>query len=85
MAVLSATVLVELDALIIDGTFPDWVKAELASAIHGASDIFNWEGVDRPILVERTCGFHARALAGAALPPLSQFAAGHQSLMKAPA
>jgi predicted NBD/HSP70 family sugar kinase len=85
MAALSATALVELDALIIDGAFPDWVKAELASAIDGASDILNWEGVDRPILVEGTCGFHARALGGAALPLLSQFAADHQSLMKAPA
>ena len=61
------------------------MKAELASAIDGASDILNWEGVDRPILVEGTCGFHARALGDAALPLLSQFAADHQSLIKAPA
>ena len=85
MAVLSATALVELDALIIDGAFPDWVKAELAIAIEDAADTLNWEGVERPILVEGTCGFHARALGGAALPLLSQFAADHQSLMKAPA
>jgi hypothetical protein len=44
----------------------------------------SWEGVERPTLVEGTCGFHARALGGAALPLLSQFAADHQSLMKAP-
>ena len=85
MAALSATALVELDALIIDGAFPDWVKAELATAIQEASDTLNWEGVERPILIEGTCGFHARALGGAALPLLSQFAADHQSLMKAPA
>ena len=85
MAALSATALVELDALIIDGAFPDWVKAELATAIEQASDNLNWEGIERPILVEGTCGFHARALGGAALPLLSQFAADHQSLMKAPA
>ena len=83
MAALSATALVELDALIIDGAFPDWVKAELATAIEGASDNLNWEGIERPILVEGTCGVHARALGGAALPLLSQFAADHQSLMKA--
>jgi hypothetical protein len=85
MAALSATALVELEALIIDGAFPDWVKAELAAAIEEASDTLNWEGVERPILIEGTCGFHARALGGAALPLLSQFAADHQSLMKAPA
>jgi predicted NBD/HSP70 family sugar kinase len=85
MAALSATALVELDALIIDGAFPDWVKVELATAIEEASHTLNWEGVERPILVEGTCGSHARALGGAALPLLSQFAADHQSLMKAPA
>ena len=85
MAALSATALVELDALIIDGAFPDWVKTELATAIEEASDTLNWEGIERPILIEGTCGFHARALGGAALPLLSQFAADHQSLMKAPA
>jgi predicted NBD/HSP70 family sugar kinase len=85
MAALSATALVELDALIIDGAFPEWVKAELATAIEDASDTLNWEGIERPTLVEGTCGFHARALGGAALPLLSQFAADHQSLMKAPA
>ena len=85
MAALSATALVELDALIIDGAFPEWVKAELTTAIEEASDALNWEGIERPILVEGTCGFHARALGGAALPLLSQFAADHQSLMKAPA
>ncbi|MEK9670364.1 MAG: ROK family transcriptional regulator [Gammaproteobacteria bacterium] len=85
MAALSATALVELDALIIDGAFPDWVKVELATAIEEASHTLNWEGVERPILVKGTCGSHARALGGAALPLLSQFAADHQSLMKAPA
>jgi predicted NBD/HSP70 family sugar kinase len=84
MAALSATALVEVDALIIDGAFPEWVKTELATAIEKASDNLNWEGVERPTLVEGTCGFHARALGGAALPLLSQFAADHQSLMKAP-
>ena len=85
MAALSATALLELDALIIDGAFPDWVKTELVIAVEQAADNLNWEGIERTFIVEGTCGFHARAMGGASLPLLSQFAADHQSLMKAPA
>jgi len=85
MAALSSTALLELDALIIDGAFPTWVKTALAHAIDDAADALNWEGIERPPVVEGVCGFHARALGGAALPLLAQFAADHQSLMKSPA
>jgi predicted NBD/HSP70 family sugar kinase len=85
MAALSATALLELDALIIDGAFPDWVKTELVIAVEQAANNLNWEGIERTFIVEGTCGFHARAMGGASLPLLSQFAADHQSLMKAPA
>jgi hypothetical protein len=60
-------------------------RAGLKTATEEAANTLTREGVERPILVEGTCGFHARALGGAALPLLSQFAADHQSLMKAPA
>ncbi len=85
MAALSSTALLELDALIVDGAFPAWVKTTLAEAIDEAAEALNWEGIERPPVVEGVCGFHARALGGAALPLLAQFAADHQSLMKSPA
>lgn len=82
MAALSATALLELDAIILDGAFPDWVKTTLVAAVEQAADDLNWEGIDRPPMIAGTCGFHARALGGASLPLLAQFAADHQSLMK---
>lgn len=82
MAWLSTTALLELDALIVDGAFPEWVKSELLQAIDESAQQLNWEGIEKPPIVMGTCGFHARAVGGAALPLLAQFAADHQSLMK---
>jgi len=85
MAWLSSTALLELDALIIDGAFPEWVKLELIQGIDEAARHLNWEGIEKPPILAGVCGFHARALGGAALPLLAQFAADHQSLLKSTA
>lgn len=70
-AILSAATLLELEAVLIDGWMPEWVRARLVAATHEALMRMDLAGVTPPVLREGTIGAQARSL-GAAAIPLSQ-------------
>ncbi|QGG79905.1 ROK family protein [Litorivicinus lipolyticus] len=83
MAVTSATALLELDGVVVDGAFPDWVCSALCDAIRAECETLNQEGISPTPLFAGRLGQDARALGSAALPLLSNFSPDHQSLLKA--
>ena len=70
-AILSATTLMELEAVIIDGWMPALVRAEITKRTNIAFHRLDLAGVDPPQIREGTVGAQARSL-GAAAIPLSQ-------------
>jgi predicted NBD/HSP70 family sugar kinase len=70
-AILSATTLLELDSVLIDGWMPAWVRARVVAATRDAFLRQDLSGIAPPMLREGTLGAQARSL-GAAAIPLSQ-------------
>jgi predicted NBD/HSP70 family sugar kinase len=71
VACLSASALIELEAVIIDGWMPVTVRAEIVKRTHLAFHGLDLAGITPPIIREGTVGAEARSL-GAAAIPLSQ-------------
>ena len=70
-AVLSASTLLELEAVVIDGWMPPAVRAEITRRTEAALHRLDLAGIDPPQIRQGTVGAQARAL-GAAAIPLSQ-------------
>jgi predicted NBD/HSP70 family sugar kinase len=70
-AILSATTLLELEAVLIDGWVPPAIRSEITRRTREAFLRLDLAGIDPPDIREGTVGPHARAL-GAAAIPLSQ-------------
>lgn len=70
-AILGATSLLELGAVLIDGWMPVEYRAELTRRTHDAFHRLDLAGVDPPLIREGTVGSSARSM-GAAAIPLSQ-------------
>lgn len=67
-AILSATALLELEAVLIDGWMPTAVRAELTARTHTALHQLDLAGIDPPMIREGTVGADARSLGAAAIP-----------------
>lgn len=70
-AILSASTLMELEAVLIDGWIPPEVRAGITQRTEAALHRLDLAGIDAPAVREGTVGAEARAL-GAAAIPLSQ-------------
>ncbi len=70
-ATLSATALLELDAVLIDGWIPSDIRSEITARVAKALRALDTAGVVLPAVREGTIGAFARSL-GAAAIPLSQ-------------
>ena len=70
-AILSASTLMELEAVIIDGWMPPCIRAEITRRTKAAFHRLDLAGIDPPQIREGTVGAQARSL-GAAAIPLSQ-------------
>lgn len=70
-AVLSASTLMELEAVLIDGWIPQEVRAGITRRTEAALGLLDLSGIEPPLIREGTVGAEARAL-GAAAIPLSQ-------------
>lgn len=70
-AILSASTLMELEAVVIDGWMPTGIRAEITRRTHAALHRLDLAGLDAPVIRQGTVGAQARAL-GAAAIPLSQ-------------
>jgi predicted NBD/HSP70 family sugar kinase len=70
-AILSASALLELEAVLIDGWMPESVRAEVTARTQAALLRLDLSGVTPPVVRQGTVGAQARSL-GAAAIPLSQ-------------
>lgn len=82
MAIHSATALLELDGVIVDGSFSREMLAEVLAQIDGALGRFSWEGIARPELLAGAIGADARAIGGAMLPLYANFAPDRDLFLK---
>ena len=82
LAINSAACLLDLDGVIIDGSFSRELLAELLDAVALSLDDTSWEGVARPDVLAGTIGSDARALGGALLPLYANFAPDRDLFLK---
>ena len=82
LAIHSATALLELDGVIIDGSFSREMLAEVLAEVDGALDRYSWEGVARPQVLAGAIGADARAIGGALLPLYANFAPDRDLFLK---
>ncbi|THD85863.1 ROK family transcriptional regulator [Aliigemmobacter aestuarii] len=70
-AILSASAVIELEAVLIDGWMPPALRADLVTRTAAQLAALDLAGIDAPVIREGTVGHEARTL-GAASIPLSQ-------------
>ncbi len=78
-----AACLLDLDGVIIDGSFDRALLRELLNATDTVMNQDPWEGVARPALLAGTIGSDARALGGALLPLYAGFSPDRDLFLKA--
>jgi predicted NBD/HSP70 family sugar kinase len=81
-AINSAGCLLDLDGVIIDGSFSRELLRATLSAVNFSLDQYDWEGVARPAVLEGTIGSDARAMGGALLPLYANFAPDRELFLK---
>ena len=77
-----AACLLDLDGVVLDGSFGRPLLAALLARVEKALDGYDWEGVVRPVLRAGTIGSDARALGGALLPLYANFAPDRDLFLK---
>ena len=82
LAVNSAACLLDLESVIVDGSFSRGLQAALVDGLHQAMHSYSWEGVTRPALLPGTIGSDARALGGALLPLHANFSPDRDLFLK---
>jgi predicted NBD/HSP70 family sugar kinase len=78
----SAAALLDLEGVIIDGSFDAALRERLIASVVVALDGHNWEGVARPAVLPGTIGSDARAIGGALLPLYANFAPDRDLFLK---
>ena len=81
-AVNTTSCLLDLDCVIVDGSFSRALQAALLDAVEGALAGYSWEGVTRPRLQAGAIGPDARAIGGALLPLHANFAPDRDLFLK---
>jgi predicted NBD/HSP70 family sugar kinase len=82
LAINSAACLLDLEGVIVDGSFGRELLEPLLGEIEGALDRVSWEGVARPRVLAGTIGSDARAIGGALLPLYANFAPDRDLFLK---
>jgi predicted NBD/HSP70 family sugar kinase len=78
----SATALLDLDAIVVDGSLHRRLVGEVISRTARVLDSYSWEGLARPLLLAGSLGADARAMGGAILPLYAHFAPTHELFLK---
>lgn len=78
----NAACLLDLDGVIVDGSFSRELLAAVITAVNQSLDHHDWEGVARPAVLEGTIGSDARAMGGALLPLYANFAPDRDLFLK---
>jgi predicted NBD/HSP70 family sugar kinase len=74
LAIHDAACLLEIESVVIDGSFSRQLLALLVDKVTDAADGYNWEGAARPQVLGGAIGPDARALGAAMLPLYAHFA-----------
>src|SRR5262245_49401875 len=82
LAIHSAACLLDLEGVIIDGSFSRPLLEVVLVEVDSALDRFNWEGVARPAVFAGTIGADARAVGGALVPLYANFAPDRDLFLK---
>lgn len=82
MCMLSASALLDLDAVVLDGAIHPGLLARLLQATQDRLHRQKWDGIREPRLLGGQVGGHACALGAALLPLYAQFVPDHQSMLK---
>jgi predicted NBD/HSP70 family sugar kinase len=82
LVVHNAACLLDLDGVIIDGSFSRDLLGLLNDRVQESFDQYNWEGTQRPQLLPGAVGPDARALGGALLPLHANFAPDRELFLK---
>ena len=82
LAVNSAACLLDLDVVIVDGSFHRDLLAALLAVLNDAMAHFSWEGVVRPQVLAGTIGSDARAMGGALMPLHANFSPDRELFLK---
>jgi predicted NBD/HSP70 family sugar kinase len=82
MTIGSAAALLDVDAVIIDGSMDRRLIGELVERADAALNGYDWEGVSRPPLLPGSIGADARAMGAAILPLYAHFAPTHELFLK---
>ncbi len=82
LTVNAAACLLDLEGVILDGSFSAALRDRLLAALVPALDRHCWEGVERPAVLAGTIGSDARAIGGALLPLYDNFAPDRDLFLK---
>ncbi len=82
LTVVSATSVIDFEAIVIDGGFPSTVRDQIVSRTIGNLDRFDRQGLVPVEIVAGTIGPSAPAIGGACLPLLASFAQDREVLFK---
>jgi predicted NBD/HSP70 family sugar kinase len=80
--VVSGTAFLDIDAVVIDGSFSRAMLARLIDHTEAALATYDWEGLYPATLVAGSIGSDARALGGALLPLHENFAPDRDIFLK---
>jgi predicted NBD/HSP70 family sugar kinase len=81
-SVVSATALLDIDAVVMDGSFCRPLLQRLIAATEQALGRYNWEGLWPAQVIAGSIGSDARALGGALLPLHANFAPDRDLFLK---
>jgi predicted NBD/HSP70 family sugar kinase len=81
-SIVAAIAVVDVETVIVDGAFPDWVRRRIIERTRAALTQINQQGLSPFKLVEGSIGNAARAMGGASLPLLANFTQDREVLFK---
>ncbi len=84
-AVHAAACLVDMEGVIVDGSFDRDLLAHVMASLQSALAAYDWEGVRQPQVVAGVIGSDARAVGGALVPLYANFAPDPDVFLKAQA
>jgi predicted NBD/HSP70 family sugar kinase len=82
LTITSATALLDLDAVVVDGSMHRALIDRIVDETAGVLDSYSWEGLTRPHLLAGSIGADARAMGGALLPLYAHFAPNRALFLK---
>lgn len=81
-AIIASASVIDFPAAIIDGGFPDWVRARIVAATRAALERYDLQGIITPEIIEGKVGDQARAVGAASLPLFARYLTDQTVLFK---